>query len=54
MGQFGTYEIVSYTVNHPTEGLITKQKIIYYNNQNQIETEEYYFGYVREGYTQKN
>jgi len=50
----GTYEIVDYTVKHPTEGIINKQKIIYYNNQNVIETEEYYFGYIRDGYTQKN
>ena len=50
----GTYEIVNYTVNHPTEGVINKQKIIYYNNQSDIETEEYYFGYIRDGYTQKN
>ena len=54
MENLGTYEIVSYTIQHPTEGLLNKQKIIYYNNQNEIETEEYYFGYIREGYSLKN
>jgi len=54
MGYFGTHEIVNYTVDHPTEGVINKRKIIYYNNQNEIENEEYYFGFIRDGYTQKN
>jgi hypothetical protein len=54
MENLGTYEIVSYTIQHPTEGLLNKQKIIYYNNQNEIETEEYYFGHIKIGYTEKN
>lgn len=54
MGYLGTYEIVNYSINHPVEGTINKQKIIYYNNQNEIELEEYYFGYIRDGYSLKN
>jgi hypothetical protein len=54
MENLGTYEIINYTVNHPAEGVLNKQKIIYYNNQNEIDTEEFYFGYIKEGYIQKN
>jgi hypothetical protein len=52
MGQ-GTYEIETYTVNHPTEGTLTKERIIYYNIRNEIETIEFYDGYIREGYIPK-
>ena len=46
----GTYKIEKYTVNHPTAGLLTKQKIIYYNLRNEIETVEFYNGDIRPGY----
>lgn len=46
----GTYVIEDYTVNHPTEGDLTKQRIIYYNTRNEIETIEYYYGNIRMGY----
>ena len=50
----GTYIIESYIVNHPTEGELTKQRIIYYNQGDEIITLEYYDGYIRPGYTLKN
>jgi len=49
--ELGTYVIETYTVNHPTAGILTKQKITYYNRRNEIETIEYYDGYIRQGYT---
>jgi hypothetical protein len=49
----GTYEIETYTVEHPTAGTLTKQRIIYYNIREEIETIEYYFGFIRDGYTPK-
>ena len=49
----GTYIIENYIVNHPVVGQITKQRIIYYNRNNEIETIEFYDGYIREGYTPK-
>jgi hypothetical protein len=48
--ELGTYLIETYTVNHPTEGILTKQRIIYYNRRDEIETIEYYDGYIRPGY----
>jgi len=54
MENLGKYEIVNYTIQHPKNGMLNKQKIIYYNNQNEIETVEYYFGYIKTGYTEKN
>jgi hypothetical protein len=53
MENLGTYEILNYVVHHPLEGEITKQKIVYYNKQNQKEFDEFYFGYIREGYFEK-
>jgi len=50
----GTYIIETYTVNHPTEGDMTKQQIIYYNQRDEIVTLEFYDGYIRPGYTLKN
>ena len=47
----GTYQIETYTVDHPTAGTLTKQRIIYYNRRDEIETIEYYDGYIRQGYT---
>ena len=49
----GTYTIENYTVIHPTEGELTKQKITYYNQRDEIVTIEYYDGYVRDGYVIK-
>jgi hypothetical protein len=54
MGDLGTYEILDYVVHHPMVGDITKQKIVYYDKQNQKEFDEFYFGYIREGYNEKN
>ncbi len=47
----GTYIIETYTANHPTAGILTKQRIVYYNRQNEIETIEFYDGYIRDGYS---
>jgi hypothetical protein len=47
----GTYQIETYTVDHPTAGTLTKQKIAYYNRRDEIETIEFYDGYIRPGYT---
>jgi hypothetical protein len=49
--ELGTYVIETYTVNHSTAGILTKQKITYYNRRNEIETIEYYYGDIRQGYT---
>lgn len=46
----GTYTIENYTVIHPTAGELTKQKITYYNQRNEIVTVEYYDGSIRNGY----
>ena len=54
MGDLGTYEIIYYVVHHPVVGDITKQKIVYYDKQNQKEFDEFYFCYIREGYDEKN
>jgi hypothetical protein len=53
MGYLGTYQILDYIVHHPTEGDLNKQKIVYYNKQEEIEFEEFYFGYIRDGYSEK-
>jgi hypothetical protein len=49
----GTYEIINYNVNHPELGVLNKQKVVYYNLRDEIETEEFYFGYIRSGYILK-
>lgn len=49
----GSYIIEDYVINHPVVGILTKQKIIYYNIRNEIEIIEFYDGYIREGYTPK-
>lgn len=49
----GTYIIETYTVNHPNVGILTKERIVYYNKRDEIETIEFYYGYIREGYTPK-
>ena len=49
----GTYEILNYSVVHPELGVLNKQKIVYYNLRGEIETEEFYFGYIRGGYNLK-
>jgi len=54
MGYLGTYEIVNYVVHHLVVGDITKQKIVYYDKQNQKIFDEFYFGYIRDGYDEKN
>jgi len=46
----GTYIIEDYVVIHPTAGELTKQKITYYNQRNEIVTVEYYDGSIRDGY----
>lgn len=47
----GTYLIETYTVNHPTAGLLTKQKITYFNLRGEVDNIEFYEGYIRPGYS---
>lgn len=54
MGYLDTYEIEEYTVIHPTEGELTKQKIIYYDLYDNKITEEFFFGFIISGYSEKN
>lgn len=53
MGYLGTYKIEQYIVYHPVEGELIKEKIIYYDIRDEIEFDEFYFGYIRNGYTLK-
>ena len=50
----GTYIIETYTVNHPTAGILTKERIVYYNRRDEIETIEFYYGYIRDGYSSRS
>jgi len=49
----GTYIIEDYVVIHPTAGELSKQKITYYNQRNEIVTIEFYDGYIRNEYVEK-
>lgn len=51
-----TYEIKTVTVNHPEKGDMVKQSIVYYENEDDKGTPEFYKEgetEIRTGYTEK-